>query len=369
MLWWAVSAADLKTSVEGFERASWIENTDMYTNIYTVDMLNGLKSICGDADYAKGEQFIAAGKQILQRRYATSSDAEILLHSEKLYETLQKIQFKKVPQFEWSKYCRVKVFVYGLMQYLRESHIEVMKHTWIINDFDGYEGTAINWFDTKIATLQKHNRDYAKYTNLLWAWFTYTYDDKGFMNGLDVQDRSLLSEIEQLMKHMLSYSIHELINDGILDQTDVEQLRNKMNIEYGTACNLFHGRYEIKQTLDSKGNHISYETQKFTIKVNLCPSYFVIRDMPSIFQRIITHELAHHIYYYKDDLREDFKDICWSDETTRNNQCSESDFVTAYAQTAAVEDYAEHFMHWYLDLIEWNSYFIKEKSGHFDDMF
>lgn len=293
----------------------------------------------------------------------------MLLHSHDLYERLQEIQFGAASRYEGSKYCRIKVFLYGLMQYLREANIETMKETGVINDFDGYDGSDINGLQTKIATLQKHNSTYAMYTTMLAAGFTYSYDDQGFFDSLNTEQRALLSEIEQLMKHMLSYVIYELMQDDILDQTDVEELREKINIEYGTACNLFHGRYEIKQTLDSRGNHIRYDTQKFTIKVNLCPSYFVIRDMPHIFKRIITHELGHHVYYYKDEGREDYKAICWENADTQNGRCSVNDFVTPYSMSLAVEDYADHFMYWYLDLIEKDSYYIREKTGHFEDLF
>lgn len=364
-----VLADSTRNAVESVELSTGIEGTDMYTNIYNYDMLRSLESICSDTDYAKWLSYVETGKSILNRRYLTTNSAETLLHSYDLYEKLQDIQFGAASKYEWSKYCRIKIFLYGLMQYLREANIEVMKETGIINDFDGYDGPTINGLQTKIATLQKHNSTYALYSAMLGAGFTYSYDDQGFFDSLTTQQKALLSEIEQLMKHMLSYSVYRLQQDGVLDQTDINELREKMNIEYGTACNLFHGRYEIKQTLDNKGNHIRYDTQQFTIKVNLCPSYFVIRDMPKIFQRIITHELAHHVYYYKDQWREDFKSICWESADTQHGRCGEGDFVSPYAQSLAVEDYADHFMHWYLDLIDKDSYYIREKTGHFEDLF
>lgn len=87
--------------------------------------------------------------------------------------------------------------------------------------------------------------------------------------------------------------------------------------------------------------------------------------MPEIFSKIVTHELAHHFYYYHDDAVEDFETICWSDFSERNERCTAQDFVSDYAQTASVEDYAEHFMYRYLDLPISENTILNEKTNYF----
>lgn len=102
------------------------------------------------------------------------------------------------------------------------------------------------------------------------------------------------------------------------------------------------------------------------MKVNLCGNYFVLRDLDIIFEKIVTHELAHHFYYYHDTKRFSFEDICWKNDTVKRAECSSKDFVTEYAQTLSTEDYAEHFMYRFLDLIDESTSIIERKSAHFE---
>lgn len=88
--------------------------------------------------------------------------------------------------------------------------------------------------------------------------------------------------------------------------------------------------------------------------------------MPEIFSKIVVHELAHHFYYYHDDAVEEFEEICRTDFSERNGRCMAQDFVSDYAQTASVEDYAEHFMYRYLDLPIGNNAILNQKTSHFE---
>ena len=97
--------------------------------------------------------------------------------------------------------------------------------------------------------------------------------------------------------------------------------------------------------------HVAYDTQGMYFKVNLCGNFFVIRSLAETYQKIVVHELGHHFYYYHDNETHDaFTNICWVNTDTKKSSCQSSDFVSDYAQTLSVEDYAEQFMYWFLDL-------------------
>ena len=101
-----------------------------------------------------------------------------------------------------------------------------------------------------------------------------------------------------------------------------------------------------------------------TLTINLCRSYFVLKDLAEKFERMIVHEIAHHLYYTRDKDIIDFENFCWLDEGTRSVACGDEEFVSSYAQTNAAEDYAEHFV------ARWEAYessnpIIRKKIQHF----
>jgi hypothetical protein len=77
--------------------------------------------------------------------------------------------------------------------------------------------------------------------------------------------------------------------------------------------------------------------------------------------------MGHHFYFYHDDAVEQFETICWNDKTTRNHRCSDGDFVSDYARTLAEEDYAEHFMYWFLERPVPLTPIIQQKFEHFNE--
>jgi len=51
---------------------------------------------------------------------------------------------------------------------------------------------------------------------------------------------------------------------------------------------------------------------------------------------------------YSDDLSLNFYRICWQNGQTRNQNCSDSDFVSGYARTDVFEDFAESYLYYVL---------------------
>jgi hypothetical protein len=163
--------------------------------------------------------------------------------------------------------------------------------------------------------------------------------------------------------------LYDLQQADLFDANDISVLEDKIIFEYVEACGMVNGKYEIKETLTSKGEHISFATEALHLRVNLCPNFFVIRDLPTIYEKIVTHEFGHHFYYYHDyPSYEAFEDICRTSIEQQKDMCNEDDFVSDYAQTLSVEDYAEHFMYWFLDLLpDHPSSHLQAKANHFDN--
>ena len=51
----------------------------------------------------------------------------------------------------------------------------------------------------------------------------------------------------------------------------------------------------------------------------------------------------------------------------KRSSCTNDDFVSDYATSQAVEDYAEHFMHRFLDAIPRHTDTLATKTNHFAD--
>ncbi len=100
---------------------------------------------------------------------------------------------------------------------------------------------------------------------------------------------------------------------GILDSSDIEQLKDVIMFEYVKTCGSVNGRYEVKETLTGQGEHIRYDTDALHLRVNLCGNFFMLRDIAEVYEKIVVHELGHHVYYYKDRLgNADFEALCRS---------------------------------------------------------
>lgn len=366
---WVVNAqSSIKNSVQAIESRVGLNATDMYTNIYNYDIMNALDNACETSPVKKWQWFVKAASALLDKKYTTMNNATILSDTTRLYTLVSTLNEKKIPAYDWNDYCKLKYAMIGLLQYLRDKHIWVLESTWVIKDFDGVDFSTIHWYQVKIDTLKMHNKKYWSYLSRVWTPLITAMHNPSFKNSLSQQQRSVLDETELLMKNLLAKSLYDLRSEWVIGQQDIAMIADKVEFEYVKECWLFNWRYEIKQTLDSNWNHIKYETTNLLLKVNLCPSYFVIRELPTLFTKIIVHELGHHVYYFKDTSSESFEAICWEWASQRNNTCSSWDFVSEYAQTAAVEDYAEHFMFWFLDIPISTTWILGEKTSHFIDL-
>jgi hypothetical protein len=249
---------------------------------------------------------------------------------------------------------------------MREIHLDYMEDTGLINEFAGVNelDININAFDAKSGLLDLHRRKYASALSRLGTIIQPTILNPEFLDTLTPQQEVLTQKAQQLMQAMIAQTMIDFKERKFLSQAEINDLSTKIQFEYVAACGVFHGKYELKQVF--RGDTlVSQDPNSLTLKINLCPSFFVIRDLPDIYSKIITHELGHHIYYFTDQDSDQFKNMCRSGDENRTGACTNNDFVTAYAQTSALEDYAEHFMHWFIGLNIANRLILNEKNAHF----
>jgi hypothetical protein len=72
-------------------------------------------------------------------------------------------------------------------------------------------------------------------------------------------------------------------------------------------------------------------------------------SLASIVKWLLVHEIGHYIYHIKNTSHPTFETIC---RTENKNLCTNSDFITSYAQTNSEEDYAEHFAYRYFHTLQ-----------------
>lgn len=361
-----VAFADPQTIIAAREQQLGIANTDMYTFIQWRDILATIEEQCAFEAIELALQYEDTIQDKLTDYYNARSSADVLAHSWDIYEHINRVQ-DDIRNYSPKNYCALKHIFYRTQDFLRDKHMAVLEDIGIMKDFEGFSD-LIYGYQTKLEYLDALIERNQKYPGLLGTKLVFTYLNGDFKQDLSNGERELLDRIQALMEVMVAEALYSLLQEWVFTQADIDILKNKVTFQFVESCDVFHGKYEIKETLTSQWEHVKYDTEQLLLKINYCTNFFVLRDLEHIFQKIITHELAHHFYYYHDTDVDAFHDICWVDEDTKNGQCKSSDYVSEYAQTLAVEDYAEQFMHRFLGIIPVKNTIINQKTAHFSQM-
>lgn len=365
---WSVYAAwPIQSQVVALENESELSDSTIYTNITYRPVRQILESQCSESSITKWKKITEVATTLVEKRYG-SDWAYLLTDTQELYTLITRLQ-KRTASYDDEKYCTTKYVLNAIQLKLREIHLGYMEDTWLINEFEwvNERDPVINGFDAKAWIIQRHIDTYRNSLISLWTAIESTVLNPEFLNTLTPEQEILTQKAESLMEVMIAKAMIDLKKRKFLTQDEINDLSSKIQYEYVAACGIFNGKYEIKQTFRND-RLISQSPNSLTLKVNLCPSYFVIRDLPEIYEKIITHELGHHVYYFRDQKTEQFTNQCWSDDKNRNGLCMSDDFVTPYAQTSAVEDYAEHFMYRFLDIDHSDTVFLNTKDDHFNTL-
>lgn len=188
-------------------------------------------------------------------------------------------------------------------------------------------------------------------------------------SGLPIEAKKSFSEsTEEYLQAIMS----DLIDINILDNSDLEILNKKIDVTYLQSCDVTEWTFRVTR---------NKQTWQYTFKwIELIIAYCEKNNTPERqkrhVQQILSHELWHYIYFFKDKNPSDFSEIC------RDNgkiNCLPYEFVSNYAQKSQEEDYAESFAYWYLYNINWsdsdNTHWaapdnpINRRARYFEDLF
>lgn len=84
-----------------------------------------------------------------------------------------------------------------------------------------------------------------------------------------------------------------------------------------------------------------------SITIPLCMTYENLLSLALYYEYTLLHELWHYYHDTVDSTYQTFTQKCRKDITTQNWVCSEWDFISTYAATSSLEDYAESRA-WYM---------------------
>jgi hypothetical protein len=179
----------------------------------------------------------------------------------------------------------------------------------------------------------------------------------------------IIDLLTTLMKRTILKSLSDLKKQNLLSDSDLQQFQNKISLEYINSCSNFHGSYKMKEVYTSERVLVSQQVDQMKILVNICYNYHILQDIGTLFEKIVLHELGHHMYYQKDSQHAVFESLCWSNSKTKKKECDRQAFVSDYASTNSLEDYAEQFMFSYLRLTPLTHKKLQEKHDYFSEQF
>jgi hypothetical protein len=158
-----------------------------------------------------------------------------------------------------------------------------------------------------------------------------------------------------------------MLEKNILDTQDIKMLWNKINVRYLWWCKATKGSYTISREF-ADTTLMDVKIKDLTINVNLCPSYEYLHNLSTYVEEIFSHELGHHVYYFKDSNPKNFENICRTKKWA--NICDKWDFVSSYAESKAEEDYAESFLFRYKkNPIDTSYQALQSKINYFSKLF
>jgi len=361
-LFCSTAFASVVNDVTTLEQATTLDQDDMYLINYYQDLLWWIAAACPSSDIESAKVYVWQIQKSLEKQYAPLSQWQILNETITLHDHLLSLQ-PRLAQIWWQHFCTLKYILYAMQDWLRDKHVALMETTGIIRDFDGFVlGWPVHWADVKLELMDTYIDELADYETRLGQsinfqqWWQLVTDSEVWRQIWDKSTR-----IMQLTVYKALVSLKEA---WLFTDADINELNWKFLLNMHLSCNSFHGNYKVTETLDHRWSHVSYKTEEVPLDVNACGNYFLIKELPFHFYKIVVHELGHHFYYYHDrEWNDNFEAICRS-----WNTCSVNDYVSSYAQSNAIEDYAEHFMHRFLDIAPpvWAKW--AQKTMHFDNL-
>lgn len=361
--------SSIKDIIQSQEKEFDVLEKDMYTMIYADELTRDLQKHCETALLTNAKWFVERVQSYLATKYDWISDHRVLEESWELFQAIHEAH-AKTNALSDEDYCAVKYIFYDIQNWLREIHVWLLEATGLVNDFGEFQTEELYGFGVKYAMLRQKVLEYQKYKRQLWRTLKISHTNESFDGTLSDNEHAIYDLIEELFELVIYKALVDLEKDGMFSDDDIDQLEDAIVFDHQAWCGLFHGNYEVRETIDYQWRRVDMETTELDLVLNYCPNYFVLRNLEEILTQLVIHELWHHVYYYNDADTKAFEKICWSDGDTRKQSCPKQDFVSEYAMTYAVEDYADHFMHRYLKMDGYDATpTLRKKSNHFREMF
>ena len=177
---------------------------------------------------------------------------------------------------------------------------------------------------------------------------------------------------KETTERYLQEIIANLVDIRILDENDLKIMNNKIKVTYQQNCQITEWAFRVlrnKQTWN-------YTFKEIELVISYCDKNNTAERQKRHVQQILSHELWHYIYFFKDKNPSKFSEICWDNGKIN---CLPQEFVSNYAKKSQEEDYAESFAYWYLyntDGTDWsNNHWaapdnpINKRARYFEDLF
>ena len=252
-------------------------------------------------------------------------------------------------------FCKEKVIGYSLLKKIQhetiQKHTETNKQQWntIKINKNSTKSQVMPISDKSNSTSHPSNTPLKEKKTEVWpskwkkVWsreLTFDHDKEPLKSPSEIK---LGENIEQSIYKTLDL----LLSKQLLNWDEIKLFNQKIKIHYTTKCQPLRGNFQLINNDDW-----SRSPKGIELLVSLCKPLPEVKSLERQLQHILTHELGHYIYFFRDKTTEKFNTICRNDE---QNTCTKRDFYSNYSQENKEEDYAESFAFWVSQLDNKNS--------------
>ncbi|NOZ44791.1 MAG: hypothetical protein GXP45_06745 [bacterium] len=265
-----------------------------------------------------------------------------------------------------NNYCRQNYSIYYLAQKVQDQYLTILKDK-------GLAGEMLLWNDLD----EDKTQVLLPSINKQLSFVDKKLQSANVPENIDIKavslhdfgneaSQKLKSKVVELTSQSIKSVLADMLQNHIIDKQDITLLKDKIKVNYVRGCQATKGSYNIHRVYS--GVYLqSTELKELDINVNLCPSFEYLNNLQSYVTEIFSHEMGHHIYYFKDNHPQDFQHICRFNE--QHKICPSEGFVSKYAETKPEEDYAESFLHRYQKDSTMNSNSVlQNKKNYFDHL-
>ncbi len=358
-LWWVFGQSTNRSQkISLLESSSNIGVDDIYQRDQYPNLIASLENICERTEKDTADIYVQKIVNKLSKSYEELPLHLQLTSSEKMHNNLAR--YHEWVEFSDDVWCTLKLILYATQSWLREYHAQKIIDSGLVVEIDTIDGWTLKSQEIKYELLDRQIEQLEPYDSFFDWWFEFKDGNQINVSRPDLIELSLKSK--RIMELSVKKWFYKLMEAWLLDESDIYKLNEQITLNMNLSCDTLHGNYTITQKTGRNNQHIRFSSQEMPLGVNVCGNYFFLKDLSEHFYTIVIHEMGHHFYYHHDlEWNKEFQKICWEDTL-----CEAQDFVTEYAMTSPAEDYAEHFVKWFLWDIDVVSPKIDQKTLYFE---